>query len=189
MRLYVMFCRVWCHFYNLKNVKNTHEGVLLLERACNFTKSDTPLWVFFTFFRLYKWYQIGQNITDVLFTVFLWGLTGAGRDQDFKIGHTAQEMKFLIKDFFNGKLHFLCSDSSNVWGSEWNILTIVQNSLTTFLKLFPRPEIAFRVKNTHAICEWYTFPKDTLGIWWDIHKKFLKTFYQKVINFKHKWTF
>ena len=31
--------------------------------ACNFTKSNTPPWVFFTFLKLYKWYQIAQNIT------------------------------------------------------------------------------------------------------------------------------
>ena len=24
--------------------------------ACNFTKSNTPSWLFFTFFNLYKWY-------------------------------------------------------------------------------------------------------------------------------------
>ena len=30
--------------------------------ACNFTKSNTPPWVFFTFFKLYKWYQNAQNI-------------------------------------------------------------------------------------------------------------------------------
>ena len=28
----------------------------------NFTKSNTPSWVFFTIFKLFKWYQIGQNI-------------------------------------------------------------------------------------------------------------------------------
>ena len=28
------------------------------------TKSNTPSWVFFTFFKLYKWYQIAQNITS-----------------------------------------------------------------------------------------------------------------------------
>ena len=28
----------------------------------NFTKSSTPSWVFFTFFKLYKWYQIVQRI-------------------------------------------------------------------------------------------------------------------------------
>ena len=32
--------------------------------ACNFTKSSTPPWVFFTFFKLYKWYQIAQHITN-----------------------------------------------------------------------------------------------------------------------------
>ena len=33
---------------------------------CNFTKSDTPPWVFFTFFNLQKWYQIAQNIAYAL---------------------------------------------------------------------------------------------------------------------------
>ena len=31
--------------------------------ACNFTKSNFPLLVFFTFFKLYKWYQIAQRIS------------------------------------------------------------------------------------------------------------------------------
>ena len=34
---------IWYHFYYLKNVKNTHWGVLLL------VKSETPPWVFSTF--------------------------------------------------------------------------------------------------------------------------------------------
>ena len=37
---------IWYHLHNLKNVKNTHGGVLLLVQlqasACNFTKSNTP---------------------------------------------------------------------------------------------------------------------------------------------------
>ena len=53
---------MWCfarfgtyHPYNLKNVKNTHGGVLPLVKAsaCNFTKNNTPSWVFFTFFKLW----------------------------------------------------------------------------------------------------------------------------------------
>ena len=32
-------------------------------KACNFTKSNTPPWVFFTFFKLYNWYKIAQSIT------------------------------------------------------------------------------------------------------------------------------
>ena len=46
----VMLCAIWYHFQNLKNVKNTCGGVLLLVTlqvlACNFTKSKTPPVVF-----------------------------------------------------------------------------------------------------------------------------------------------
>ena len=61
----VIRCAIWYHLYNLKIVKNTHGGVLLLVKlkACNVTKSNTPPWVFFTIFKLYKWYQIAQNIS------------------------------------------------------------------------------------------------------------------------------
>ena len=42
-------------------MKNTHGGLLLLVRlqaeVSNFTKSNTPPWVFSTFFKLNKWYQ------------------------------------------------------------------------------------------------------------------------------------
>ena len=44
------------HLYSLKSVKNTHGRVLI-------TKSNTPPWVFLTFFKLYKRYQIIQSIT------------------------------------------------------------------------------------------------------------------------------
>ena len=48
---------IWCHLHNLKNVKSTHGGVLLLviklqALAYKFTKSDTPPLLFFTFFSL-----------------------------------------------------------------------------------------------------------------------------------------
>ena len=62
-----MRCTIWYHLCNLKNVKKNHGGVLLLvklqAKACNFTKSSIPLWVFFTFFKLYEMYQISQNFT------------------------------------------------------------------------------------------------------------------------------
>ena len=59
----------WYHLYNLKNVKNIHGGALILVKlqasAYKFTKINIPPWVFFTFFELYKWYQIAQRITDI----------------------------------------------------------------------------------------------------------------------------
>ena len=51
---------IWYYLYNLKNVENTHGGVLILvklqAKTGNFTKINTPSWVFFTSFKLYKWY-------------------------------------------------------------------------------------------------------------------------------------
>ena len=59
-----MFCAISYRLYNLKDVKNTHGRVLLLVKLLlAFTKNDTPPWVFFTFLKLYKRYQIAQNIT------------------------------------------------------------------------------------------------------------------------------
>ena len=73
----VMRRAIWYHLYNLKNVKSTHGGVLLLVKlqasTCKFTKSNTPPWMFFTIFKLCKWYQIVQRITFI-HTVFLVGI-------------------------------------------------------------------------------------------------------------------
>ena len=56
---------IWYRLHNLKNVKEILGAVLLLvkfqAKACNFTKSNTPLWVFFTFL---NWYQIAQCISS-----------------------------------------------------------------------------------------------------------------------------
>ena len=64
--IFVMLCAIWHHLYNLKNVKNTHGGVILLVKlqaeAYNFTKSNTFPYVFFTFLKLNEWYQIAQSM-------------------------------------------------------------------------------------------------------------------------------
>ena len=60
---FVMFCATCYQLYNVKNVENTHWGVLFL--VCNSTKNNTPSWMFFTFLKLYKWYQIAQRIIFV----------------------------------------------------------------------------------------------------------------------------
>ena len=63
-RIFVVLCAIWYHSYNLKNVKNTHEGVLLLVKlqalASNFTKSNTPPCFLFFFFKKKKivWYLL-----------------------------------------------------------------------------------------------------------------------------------
>ena len=64
-----MYCAIWYYFYNLKEVKNTHRGVLLLVKlqasVHNFAKNNNLPCAFSTFFKLYKWYQIAQRITNV----------------------------------------------------------------------------------------------------------------------------
>ena len=60
----VVRCAIWYHLKNLKSVKHPWRSVILLvklhAKTCNFDKSNAPPWVFFTFFKLYKSYQIAQ---------------------------------------------------------------------------------------------------------------------------------
>ena len=71
--IYVMCCAIWYHVYNLKNVKNTHGRVLVF---------NTLPWLFFAFFKLYKWYQIAQRIT----------YSKSNKDLDVDIPETPQFM-------------------------------------------------------------------------------------------------
>ena len=70
--LYETLCAIWHHLHNLKNVENTHGGVVLI--AFKFNKSNTLPWVFFSVFKLYKWYQIVQSITCVSSHIFLFSM-------------------------------------------------------------------------------------------------------------------
>ena len=70
------------HLHIFKNVKNTHEGVLLLVKL----QAEACPWVLYPFFKLQKWYQIAQRATyveiirtflAVLFTMRFWVWTQA----------------------------------------------------------------------------------------------------------------
>ena len=60
-----MGCAIWYHLYNLKNVNNTHRGVLpfvnLQAEACNFANSKTSPWFFLTFLNCTNGTQSGQG--------------------------------------------------------------------------------------------------------------------------------
>ena len=63
----VMLYAIWYHLYNLKNgEKHPWRSV----NSCNFTKINTPPWVFFTFLKLHKWYQIAQRITIMSYSLW-----------------------------------------------------------------------------------------------------------------------
>ena len=55
-------------FLQFKKRENTHGGMLSLSLHL---KSNTLPWVFFMFFKLYKWYQIAQRITIILILMSL----------------------------------------------------------------------------------------------------------------------
>ena len=57
----MMRCAISYHFYNVKNLENTHEGVLHLVKLQ--AESNPPSWVLLTFFKLYKWGKIAERIT------------------------------------------------------------------------------------------------------------------------------
>ena len=59
-----MFCAIWYHLYDLKK-REKHPW-----RNATFNKVIIPPLVFFTFFKLYEWYQIGQTASDILSICF-----------------------------------------------------------------------------------------------------------------------
>ena len=107
---FVMRCAIWYHLYNLNKVKNIHGGVLILVKvklqaeACNFTKINTPPWVFFLFFKLYKWHQIAQCTTFVeaqtLTMNLKWKKSGISR---FQISFELSQIIWQISNKFSIK--------------------------------------------------------------------------------------
>ena len=94
----VMFFAIWYHFYDLKNVKNTHGGVLFLVKL----QAKTLLHGCFShFLNLYKWYQIAQRITYCvgLYTRSLLCTRSRGDYLNFK----QRNFKMYI-GFINGKV-------------------------------------------------------------------------------------
>ena len=55
--LQVTLCAIWYHLCNFKRVKNTNGGVFLsvqLQASAALTRSITPRWVVYTFFKSHK---------------------------------------------------------------------------------------------------------------------------------------
>ena len=59
-------------------------------------KSNTPQWVFFTFFNLYKWYEIAQRITFDITLYFIKKCKFAKLIQWSLQRHTADTMKSVL---------------------------------------------------------------------------------------------
>ena len=115
----VVRCAIWYHLYYLKNVKNTHGGVL---------KTNTPPWVFSTIFKLYKWYQIVQRITYMI-TVSYLSQYKSKHSLSMKFGQFISYYKWknFIKKFFwncdlktNSRPFCVCQELSTTSIGKWN---------------------------------------------------------------------
>ena len=62
---------IWLVFMVLTTVKLRCDALCNLVQFAQFKKREKHPWMFFTFFKLYKWYQIAQRITDFFFSYLL----------------------------------------------------------------------------------------------------------------------
>ena len=88
------------------------------DKASNFTKSDTPPWVFFTFLKLYKCYQIKQSITfdkGFSFSHVLVINMNLRKINSFPIGPDHTTIYFVFLRNLEGPKLFL----SEVFGTRW----------------------------------------------------------------------
>ena len=72
VKIYQMLGTIWYHLYDFKKrKKHLWRNFTLSKVQAYFAKSNVLPWVFYTFLKLYKCYQIAQRI--------LWKLTASGK--------------------------------------------------------------------------------------------------------------
>ena len=76
--------------------------------TCNFTKINIPPWVFFAFFKSYKWYQIAQRIT-YFYAVLSFSFFSFHLDISLAVLHTPSY--HLLCSPLSYKCHFLSKNS------------------------------------------------------------------------------
>ena len=106
--LYVVRCAIWYHLYNLKNVT-----------------------VFFTFSKLYKWYQIAQRITyanEKYWLMRVW-LKSFGNKDTFGLGTSVSMENWIVYTFcnvFHWALHWM------YWDRSWSNLRLMSSAASIF---------------------------------------------------------
>ena len=85
-----MLCTIWYHLRNLKNVKNTHGGMIILllklqTEACHFTKSITTPLVLFMFFLNCTRGTKSRKASHIVILEFKWTITSINSMKSFSI--------------------------------------------------------------------------------------------------------
>ena len=96
-----------CDFYYLHNLKNLKTSMETSAETCNFTKSSTPPWLFFSFLKLYT-RQIAQSM------IWLWNMDQSSLRLKI-IKHSVIEVpkKLIFKQWSYILLNSLTSSSSS----------------------------------------------------------------------------
>ena len=96
-----------CDFYYLHNLKNLKISMETSAETCNFTKSSTPPWLFFSFLKLYT-RQIAQSM------IWLWNMDQSSLRLKIKKHSVIEVLKKLIfKQWSYILLNSLTSSSSS----------------------------------------------------------------------------
>ena len=101
-----------------KHEKHRRRSVTFSKIAFNFTRSNTPSWLFFTFSKLYNWYQIAQGITFsrlqliLLLIIHISSLIITCNQKDFPISKSFSSLCYLwsglVCDFPSSTLCQFC---------------------------------------------------------------------------------
>ena len=99
---------------------------------CNFTESNTPPWLFFTFFELHKWYQIAQH------TKYQHGLingtSGSRGEAKILFWESKSSNGLILKALFHKRLFLECYFTENN-NFSWKIKEKLRKVWSTVLKL------------------------------------------------------
>ena len=117
-----MRCAIWHHLYNLNKREKHPWRSVDFSKVASCTKINTPPWVFFTFFKLYKWQQIAQRTTNIVWAGLI--TSPVISNVVFTSTHVFQD-SFSKNEFTTTKIHNLNLNPLNL-----------SHQLTKFLKLF-----------------------------------------------------
>ena len=167
MRIY--FIQYWCSPSRYDYMR----CVARFNKACNFTKINTPPWVFFAIFKLYKCYQIAQRTTYEIFSPFMAHLGGLAmwtssptlhkkwsfllRISSLNVTKSAASYGFghINKKILNGKLCILWSArwaSLDSYNSKWGNYLILVRSRSEPILSYNRPLHVMHIGRN--ICFW-----------------------------------
>ena len=116
-------------FVQFTKRENTHGGV----------RTNTPPWLFFTFFKLYKWYQIAQRVTyrqlglSEGYIIALWAVALCNNYHIMKhLSHFVIRVRALTSFYFNAKVWCAWPEPTTFYNQKSHLLLVGSRTATTY---------------------------------------------------------